>query len=333
LTWRWTRVLGAALLILGCATQPEERPAPVAQPQSGQNLLAMDMAGTAPRAGAAPATASAAGPSPATSASEPRGGAPVGLVRAANDAVRRGQYEVAIQTARQALRRDEKYVPAMVVLAKGYYQLRKYELASAILDIAAGIDEAVADIHHLRGFLALAQGAQPVAIASFRRATEVDPRHAGAWNSLGALYVQAKNYREAVPTLEKAVALDPSSARAHLNLGSAYRGAGETVKAESAYRRALEIKRGYPDAHFNLGILYLDAPEFPGLDPVGKFNASIEQFTRYKERQSYRLAKDDPVDGYLEEARKGIERERKRQERERKRAQGEPPGPGAKGKK
>ena len=32
------------------------------------------------------------------------------------------------------------------------------------------------------------------------------------------------------------------------------------------------------------------------------------------------VAKDDPVDAYMEEARKGIERERKRRERERNRA-------------
>jgi tetratricopeptide (TPR) repeat protein len=242
------------------------------------------------------------------------------MVRAANDAIRRGQYEVAIQTARQALRRDEKYVPAMVVLARGYYHLKKYDLAAAILDIAAGIDEAVADIHYLRGFLALAQDTGPAALASFRRATEIDANHADAWVGLGALYVQARNYRDAVPALEKAAALAPASARAQLNLGSAYRGAGEVTKAEAAYRRSLEIRRGYAEAHFNLGILYLDAPQFPGLDTLGRLNAAIEQFTRYKERQSYRLAKDDPVDAYLEEARKGIERERKRLERDRKRA-------------
>ena len=333
-----------ALLAAGCAG-PQEPPPRVPPPEPGGELLPMDWeeggddakaAAKAPAPAPAPAPRPAPPPAPGRTESVPtlpgpaaggeesRGPAPVGLVRSANDAIRRGQHEVAIRTAKQALRRDEKYVPAMVVLAKGYYYLRKYELAGAILDIAAGIDGNQADVHQLRGFIELALHNQPGAIASWKKATDLDPNHASAWNNLGVQYVQAKNYRDAVPALEKAVALAPDSPSAHLNLGSAYRGAGEYQKAEASYRRALEIRRDYPEAYFNLGILYLDAPEFPGLDPLAKLNAAILQFTRYKEHQSYRLAKDDPVDGYLEEARKGIERERKRVDRERHRAEPAP---------
>lgn len=249
----------------------------------------------------------------------------MGLVRAANDAIRRGQHEKGIQTAKQALRRDETYVPAMVVLAKGYYHLRKYELASAILDIASEIDDRDAGVHEMRGFLALANDNAPGALASFRRATESDPGRAAAWNNLGAEYVRAKNYAQAVPALEKAVSLAPDSAQAHLNLGSAYRGSAAYQKAEAAYRRALELRPQYPEANFNLGILYLDAADFPGLDNIGRLSAAIAQFMKYKDARSYRLSKEDPVDGYVEEARKGIERERKRLERERKRAEGAQP--------
>jgi tetratricopeptide (TPR) repeat protein len=332
---RWSST--ALLVLFGCAARPETRPEPARPTAPGGDLLALDESPQAP-APAVPAAPAPAPPPPVTATAPPpptlaatlaergsasRGGAPLGLVASANEAIQRGRYEAAIQTAKQALRRDEKYVPAMVVLAKGYYYLRKYELCEAILDIAEGIDKKQADIPHLRGFVALARDNKPAAIASFRKATELDPNHAEAWNSLGAEYVEAKNYREAVPALEKAVALSPRSARAQLNLGSAYRGAGEYAKAEASYRRALELRRAYPEALFDLGILYLDAPEFPGLDPVAKLQAAIDQFTKYKEMQSYRLAKDDPVDGYLEEARKGIERERKRMERDRKRAPAE----------
>jgi len=314
----------AAILALGCASQPPQRP-PAASARGeivapGGWADEADTESHGPEARPAPPVSPKDRPRLTRPKPQAQGVAPVGLVRSANDAIRRGQHERGIQTAKQALRRDERYVPAMVVLAKGYYQLRKYELASAILDIAAGIDDKDAGVHHLRGFIELARDNKPGALASFRKATEYDPNHAAAWNNLGAEYVQAKNYQEAVPALERAVSLAPDSAQAHLNLGSAYRGSGQYQKAEAAYRRALELRKEYAEANFNLGILYLDAPEFPGLDKIGRLSAAINQFTRYKELQSYRLAKDDPVDAYMEEARKGIDRERKLRERERNRA-------------
>src|SRR5438876_11501182 len=59
---------------------------------------------------------------------------------AAENFLKRQRYEDAIRQAKLALGRDERYVPAMVVLAKAYYYQRKYELATSIIDIAKSID-------------------------------------------------------------------------------------------------------------------------------------------------------------------------------------------------
>ncbi len=260
-----------------------------------------------------------------------KGPPPTDLVRAAEDAVRKGQFENAIQQAKQALKRDEKFVPAMVVMAKAYYSLKKYELATAIIDIAAGIDKQNAEAFHLRGFIALAQKDEPRALASFQKATEYKPDYASAWSNLGAQYLKAKNYPEAQKALEKAVQLDPNLSRAHLNLGSAYRGLKEHQKSEASYRSALRLVPSYAQAHFNLGILYLDAADFPGMEPIPRLGSAISNLTKYKELMSFRLAKDDPADAYIEEARKAVEREQKRIEREKKkREQPKAPAAGAK---
>lgn len=247
-----------------------------------------------------------------------KGPAPSSLVRDAEQAAKSGQYDVAIRIAKQALKRDERYAPAMVTLAKAYYYQRKFELATEIITIATGIDKNNAEAYQLLGFIQLAENDGPRALASFKKATELGPDDATAWNNLGAQYLQAKNYGEAARALEKAVALDSALARAALNLGSAYRGLKQYAKADVSYRVALKTVPSYAEAYYNLGILYLDAADFPGLDGIQRLSQAVASFNKYKELKSFRLAKDDPVDAYVDEARKGIEREQKRIEREKK---------------
>src|SRR5207245_9569027 len=81
------------------------------------------------------------------------------------------------------------------------------------------------------------------------------------------------------------------------------------------------------DADFNLGILYLDAQDYPGLDGMARIDAAITHLQRYKQMASYKLAKDDPADSYIDEAQKARERERKRIERAKKDAERTQPKP------
>ncbi|MCC6751728.1 MAG: tetratricopeptide repeat protein [Deltaproteobacteria bacterium] len=240
---------------------------------------------------------------------------PTGMVSTASDMVRRGQYEQAVTQCRAALRRKEKYVPAMVVMARAYYQLGKYEFAESVCDIALNIDGTTGECHNLKGFIALKQNSETEALKHFEKATQVKPGYGPAWLNLGAQYVRVKNYTSAVTALEKAVELMPSRAEAHLNLGSAYRGDNKLVKAQQSYQQALRLKPGYPDVYFNLGILFLDAKEFPGMTRMQALDAAVQHFTRYKSVAAFR-AKDDPVDDYVTEAQKAAEREKKRLERE-----------------
>ena len=243
------------------------------------------------------------------------GGDPGPDTKTGQDMLLRGRYEDAITASKRALSRDERYVPAMIVMAKAYYYLKKYELASAILDISKGIDPNNAEAFNLIGFLALANSDKISATAAFKKATELKPDFGNAWNNLAVEYCESKNYEAAVPAAEKATQLSPTFAKAWLNLGSAYRGQMRYPDAERAYRKALELQPQYPEAYFDLGILYLDAKEMPGMDLQAKLSTAIQHLTKYKEQASFRLAKDDPSDGFMEEARKEIEREVKRLER------------------
>jgi tetratricopeptide (TPR) repeat protein len=244
---------------------------------------------------------------------------------AAENFLKRQRYEDAIRQAKLALGRDERYVPAMVVLAKAYYYERKYELATSIIDIAKSIDPNNAECYNLLGFIALTHDDRISATAAFRKATELDARYGNAWDNLAAQYLFGKNYDGALEAAQKATQLMPVFPKAWNNLGSAYRGKLEYAQSETAYKRATQLDPNYADAYFNLGILYLDAKQMPGTDLITKLNTSINYLNKYKQLAGYRLKPDDPADGYIAEARTDIEREQKRLIRMQKQQQrGEP---------
>ncbi len=244
---------------------------------------------------------------------------------AAENFLKRQRYEDAIRQAKLALGRDERYVPAMVVLAKAYYYERKYELATSIIDIAKSIDPNNAECYNLLGFIALTHDDRISATAAFKKATELDARYGNAWDNLAAQYLFGKNYDGALEAAQKATQLLPVFPKAWNNLGSAYRGKLQYAESETAYKRATQLDPNYADAYFNLGILYLDAKQMPGTDLVTKLNTSINYLNKYKQLAGYRLKSDDPADGYIAEARTGIDREQKRLLRMQKQQQrGEP---------
>jgi tetratricopeptide (TPR) repeat protein len=261
---------------------------------------------------------------------EPKACDPSPNTTQAADLLKRGRYEDAIRTAKMALTCNEKHVAAMVVMAKAYYFLRKYELSTSIIDIAKSIDGNNAELYNLLGFIALAHDPPDriSATAAFKKATELREDYANAWNNLAAQYLFSKNYDGAVTAAEKAASLSPNYAKAQLNLGSAYRGKERYGDADKAYKQALQLNPNYPDAFFNLGILYLDAKEIPGMDKIMQLQTAINYLNRYKQVASYNLKPDDPADSYVHEAQKAIESEQKRLERLKKQQQRSQPKAG-----
>ena len=268
-----------------------------------------------PAGGPTPSAPTPEETAPATSSGPP----PTDLVRNALLFVRRGKHEEAIRSAKAALKRDEKYVPAMVVMARAYYHLGKLEFAGSVCDIALGINPSTGECYNIKGFVALKTEDEVEARQMFEKATQVQPSLGAPWLNLGGEYLKVKNYPAAIPTLKKATELMPSRPEAYLNLGSAYRGDGQVVQAYNAYTQALKLRsNNYPEAYFNLGILFLDAQTYPGMDKLQQLNTAVTYFNKYKSQMSY-LPKDDPVDGYIKEAQKAYEREQKQREREAKR--------------
>ncbi len=243
---------------------------------------------------------------------------PTAETQQAEQLFKSGRYPEAVAEAKAALTKNERYTPAMLVMAKSFYKLHKYEWMKKLWEMmqANGASNAEkAEIYQLLAFLEVDQKNVPGAIVLFKQATEAKPDDAILWSNLGAQYLAAKNYSDATPALEKAVSLQPGFAKAHLNLGDAYRGDKQYEKAQAEYQRALQLFPNYADAVFNLGILYLDADKIPNMDLFAKENTAIQYLEKYKQMMGGTLAASDPADSYIVEAQDKIKKEEKRQER------------------
>jgi tetratricopeptide (TPR) repeat protein len=243
---------------------------------------------------------------------------PTAETQQADQMFRAGRYPEAVAAAKAALTKNERYTPAMLVMAKAYYKLRKYEWMKKLWEMmqANGASDAEkAEIYQMLAFLEVDAKNVPGAIALLKQATDAKPDNAVLWNNLGAQFLMAKNYGEAQPALEKATQLQPGFAKAHLNLGDAYRGNRIYDKAKEEYDRALQLFPNYADAIFNLGILYLDADKIPNMDLFAKENTAISYLQRYKQMMGSSLSSTDPADTYIAEAQDHIKKEEKRLER------------------
>lgn len=102
--------------------------------------------------------------------------------------------------------------------------------------------------------LGLAQSEQDVsqAIASFRRAIELAPRHTLARHNLALVLKRADRVAEAVTELQRAIAIEPRP-ESYYTLGTIYWQQGELDRAIAALRAAIAAQPRHADAHYTLG--------------------------------------------------------------------------------
>jgi tetratricopeptide (TPR) repeat protein len=240
----------------------------------------------------------------------------------ADTLVQANRTDEAIQVARKALRRDERYVPAMLSLVKANQRAGKVELADSILEQATAIDTNNAELHYLKGKRLLDDQRLAEALNEFRKAVELDPDDAEARMELGLRLLGGANYPEALQQFQAVERLAPKLVEVQLALGDAYRSTRQWANAKTAFDKALRAKSDLPQAHFNLALLYMTAgAEFPGPDLLTALAKAKDEFGTYRSQMGSKLGRDDPSITYLDDIDKSVAREQKRLEREKKAAE------------
>jgi tetratricopeptide (TPR) repeat protein len=228
-----------------------------------------------------------------------------------------GRLDEAEQQARKALKRDERFVPAMTALAKASIKRGRFELADAILEQAMTVDANNWEVHLLQARRHVQEGRTAQAVTSYKRSVELRGSNAESRTELGLLYLAAGNYADATKELEAAAEMLSTLVQPHLNLGDAYRASKRWQDAKKELDTALRLQSNLPEAHYNLGLLYYEAGEgFPGLSKIESLQRAQLELNTYRDQMGPRIAKDDPSVAYLTDITRQIEREQRRIERE-----------------
>jgi serine/threonine-protein kinase len=108
--------------------------------------------------------------------------------------------------------------------------------------------------HNMLGYqLWWGKGQADEAIACFRKAIDLDPKSAYPHVTLGAVLCDAKrDYDAAIACFRTAIELDPNDATAHSNLGEALRHKGQVDAAIACWKKALELNPKYAGARTEL---------------------------------------------------------------------------------
>lgn len=235
----------------------------------------------------------------------------------------------AIEEARRILRQDERNVSAKLAVAEAYRSLGRLDLSLYIVnDLINGSDPNhpnngpgvnSAEVQHLRGLLQLeVERNVSAAIASFRRAVELDPEYAEARNNLGVQFLLAGNYPEAIEQLRSATALSPSWGKPHLNLGDALRATGAYDQAIAELQRALQLEPTLSEVHYNTGRLYSEQARGIAGNEVEALQRKVQllqqaqaAFARYRDMLGAQYASNprrDDVEGQMTRLPQQIER-------------------------
>jgi len=97
----------------------------------------------------------------------------------------------------------------------------------------------------------------------YLQAIKKNPDDRSAYEHLGRLYLQNKNYADGVQTYEYLTKLDPTKDIYYSNLGLAHYSLKEYQKAVSAYEKALSINNKIPTRWVNLAFSLEALDEYP----------------------------------------------------------------------
>jgi serine/threonine-protein kinase len=174
----------------------------------------------------------------------------------------------AIEYFKRAIQRDPGYALVHadlaqayteIALASGYGLLRPEEafaLARDSASTALALDSALAEAHCVLGFLKYVRdfdwsGAE----AEFRRALELNPGNADAYDLYGRLHSALGRHSEAIAMVARAQELDPLSHRS--DLASELLRAGRYDEALAAAQRGVELDPQYARGRATLGWAYV----------------------------------------------------------------------------
>ena len=143
--------------------------------------------------------------------------------------------------AERALQLDDRVALAHLVLAEIERDNWNWAGAEGQYRRTNELNPNLAEAHEAYAIYLSVLGRHDDAITEIRRASELDPLRLHTKVTLGAVYYNARRYREATDALQAALGLDRNSPVAHGWLGIVQAAQGYYGQATVSYRRAIEL--------------------------------------------------------------------------------------------
>ena len=149
-------------------------------------------------------------------------------------------------------------VDVLCMKAREAIAQRNPEKARQLYLQALGLRSDVPDVHYGLATVCFQLKDLHSAAHHFKEVTRLDPRHAGAFINLGAVYNLLDQLDDAIPMLRRGIQLDSHRSEGYYNLALVYRRKKQLDMAIQAYREALRVNPQMADAHYNLGNVFLE---------------------------------------------------------------------------
>src|SRR5687768_2305049 len=162
---------------------------------------------------------------------------------------RTSRPRLAIETLEAALRNGVTQKEVRNRLAQYLAETGQPGRAIALLEHDAGSDP---DALIALGNAYLLAGRSAEALKTFQHLLSVDPANALAYENMGTVLLQAKDYTGAELALRRALTMNPALPGAWTALGVVFAGTGRRDEAIEAWKRALQLDPNDENARFNL---------------------------------------------------------------------------------
>jgi tetratricopeptide (TPR) repeat protein len=176
----------------------------------------------------------------------------------------KGNYQAAIASFNEALKRDPQYLPALFDRANAELKLRNYDAVIRDMDAFLQAKPESAKAHNLRGSALTNQARYDAAVKEFDEAQRLDPASCpDACYNRGYAHYAAGDYSAAIADFKSVLDIHPDDNEALLMRGRCYRFIGNYDAALEDFAAVIRLKPDDVGAYANRSTVYVLKGDYP----------------------------------------------------------------------
>lgn len=208
------------------------------------------------------------------------------LVKQGGDALKDGEYSVAVARLSDALRLAPENVEAWSLRGEAYAMQGDHNRALADCAQAVKLAPTSSEVYRRCGVIYSTEKNYQAAMADYDRAIRLDPHNALAYGDRGDTYFHLGQTDRAISDYNEALKLDPSESQTYALRGNAWLVKGDFDGAWDDYNRAIQSNPRNAYAYVCRG--YAAAQRYAFDDAIANYNEALRIQPGYKTAQRYR---------------------------------------------